>query len=604
VIGSPWDALDPAGSSCHCHVVDSGGRRRSAATRTLRLALTTLVGSALLAAAVEAVLLVGSDQAPFGLLVLLPLTGVVYVGVGAQAWARRPSNRTGLVLVLGGVTWLVAGLVNTLVPALIAAGQIVAWVPIAVALHALLAFPSGRLGSPAPRTLAVAGYVVAILPQPVRYATTPAPPPYGPLFLADRPDVATAASVGQSVAATVLLATVAVVLVHRLVVADRDRRRALAPVYAYGAVAVLGVAVCSALTRYAGADPIVVPLFQLLAQAGVPVALLVAMLRGGFARTGELEELAGRVARPGREGDLRDALAHALGDGSLVLAFRVDHPEGAGAMWIDEAGVPVPVPPVDAGRVAVPVVLGEREVAVVIHDRALLPDPEPVRAAGRIVALAADRQRLTAELLASRDELRASRARLLASDDTERRRLARDLHDRLQSRLVLLAISASQASVAEEGSLAAVRRGIEDVITELRDLVQGVLPALLIERGLVAAVEDLAERSPVPFVLSTEPGADHPLPPAVESTVYHVVVEALTNAVKHAGATKVSVDITRAGGRLRVEFADDGAGGARVGAGEGLRGIVDRAGALGGTVTVDSPPDRGTRLVLEVPCGS
>ncbi|WP_166660060.1 sensor histidine kinase [Actinomycetospora succinea] len=582
----------------------TGGTRPSAATRTLRLALRVLLGSVLLTAAMECVLLLGSPEAPYGLLVLLPLTAVVYAGVGTVAWARRPSNGTGPLLVAGGLVWLVAGLVNTHVPALIAAGQIVAWVPVAVILHVLLAFPSGRLEGPGARLLAAAGYVTAVVPQPVRYATTPLAPPYDPLFLADRPDVAHAASVAQSVVAALLVGTVAATLVRRLVVADRARRRALSPVYAYGAVAVLAVAVLSALTRYVGVDPIVVPLVQLGAQAGVPIAVTVAMLRGGFARTGELEELAAWLARAGRKGDLRGALARALGDPSLTLAFRVDRPEGPIGGWVDESGAPVALPADGADRVGVPVVLGEREVAVVVHDRALLPDAEPVRAAGRIVALAADRERLTAELLASREELRASRARLLSSGDSERRRLARDLHDRLQSRLVMLGIAASAASVAEEGSLAAVRRGIEDAVTELRDLVQGVMPALLLERGLVAAVEDLAERSPLPVLLTTEPGADDALPPAVESTVYHVVVEAVTNAVKHARATKILVEVVRDGDRLRVEVADDGVGGAAVGAGAGLRGVADRAGALGGTAVLDSPDDQGTRLVLEVPCGS
>ncbi|HSK59369.1 MAG TPA: hypothetical protein VK935_09980 [Actinomycetospora sp.] len=157
--------------------MDSGGSRPSASSRTLRLALIVLVASALLTAAIEVVLLIGSREAPYGLLVLLPLTGLVYVGVGAVAWARRPSNRTGALLVVGGLVWLVAGLVNTLVPLLIAAGQLVAWVPVAVIVHATLAFPSGRLAGAGSRALAAAAYLVALLPQPVRYAATPNPPP-------------------------------------------------------------------------------------------------------------------------------------------------------------------------------------------------------------------------------------------------------------------------------------------------------------------------------------------------------------------------------------------------------------------------------------------
>ncbi|MCD2190511.1 sensor histidine kinase [Actinomycetospora soli] len=578
--------------------------RSSAAARTLRLALTALTGAVLFLAVVEMVLLLGSPEAPYGLLVLLPLTGVVFTVVGAVAWARRPSNRTGPLLVAGGLAWLAAGLVNTLVPPLIAVGQVAAWLPIAVVLHALLAFPSGVLDGWGTRALAGAGYVVAIAPQPVRYAATPLDPPYAPLLVADRPAVAAAATLAQSVAATVLLAAVAAVLVRRLVAADRERRRALLPVYAYGAVAVLGISVLSALTRYAGVHPVVVPLAQLLVQAGVPVAFAVAMLRGGFARAGELEELAAWVARPARDGDLRDGLARALGDDSLLLAFRVDLPEEPDPTWVDEAGAVVTLPAAGSGRLAVPVELGAREIAVVVVDRSLHPDPGPVRSAGRIVALAAERERLAAETAATRDELRASRARLLAAGDGERRRLARDLHDRLQSRLVLLAITASEASVDEAGSLEAVRRGIEEVVTELRHLVQGVLPTLLIERGLVAAIEELADRSPLPLLLSAEEGADDDLPPAIESSVHHVVVEAVTNAVKHARATKVAVEVARVADRLRVEIDDDGVGGARIGGGAGLRGIADRVGALDGTLLLDSPPGRGTRLVLEVPCGS
>ncbi len=133
-----------------------------------------------------------------------------------MAWARRPSNRTGVLLVAGGLTWLVASLVNTLVPVLIAAGQIAAWVPVALVLHVLLTFPSGRLGGTGARALAVAGYLTAVLPQPVRYAATPNPPPYDVLFVADRPDVASIATGAQSAAVALPVGVVAAVLVrHR-----------------------------------------------------------------------------------------------------------------------------------------------------------------------------------------------------------------------------------------------------------------------------------------------------------------------------------------------------------------------------------------------------
>jgi signal transduction histidine kinase len=206
-----------------------------------------------------------------------------------------------------------------------------------------------------------------------------------------------------------------------------------------------------------------------------------------------------------------------------------------------------------------------------------------------VIALALDRQRLTVEL-------RASRARIAAAADDERRRIARDLHDGLQSRLVILAVQAGSGSEPD-----ALRIGIESAVDELRELVDGVMPAQLTERGLPAAVTSLADRLPIPIAIEVA-GLEARLEPEVETAAYFVVSEAIVNAVKHADPESLEVLLDRADGRLRIEVTDDGAGGARPGG--GIRGMTDRVEALGGGISFDSVRGRGTRVEAVIPCAS
>ena len=233
-----------------------------------------------------------------------------------------------------------------------------------------------------------------------------------------------------------------------------------------------------------------------------------------------------------------------------------------------------------------------------------------MRAAGGVVAIALDRDQLTAELRVERRSLQDSRARLVEAGEYERRRIARDLHDGIQATLLLHAMRAHQLAVDPEASPAVTDRavhlqvGLEDTAQELRRLVHGLMPALLIERGLGAAIEDLVDTIPICAELHIDDG-DRPLPGPVETAAYFVVAEALANAVKHLQAEALRVRVTRAdderGGRLHVEVDDGGIGGVDV-AGSGLRGLADRV--LGGRLVVDSPSGRGTRLRAELPCAS
>jgi signal transduction histidine kinase len=211
---------------------------------------------------------------------------------------------------------------------------------------------------------------------------------------------------------------------------------------------------------------------------------------------------------------------------------------------------------------------------------------------------------LDAELRESLQELRASRARIVEAADAERRRLERNLHDGAQSRLVALALLLRSArNRATDPALAATldqaQEELQTSLAELRELARGIHPAVLSQRGLEPALEALATRAPVPVTLEVDVGGR--LPHTHETAAYFVVSEALVNVAKYARASHATVAVRRVDGRVSVEVADDGVGGADPAGGTGLRGLADRVAALDGTLAVESPAGRGTRLQAELP---
>ena len=544
-------------------------------------------------------------EGPVWLYSLFSLTGLVYLAAGLAAWWRRPSNHIGAIIVLSGGVWLAAALVNTDVTALVAVGLILATGPLAVAVWLLHAFPSGRLRSNVSVATVVAAFVVTLGLQTPQYLF--APRSSGDvLSIADRPDLVTLGLYLQRVAGIAVMLVTAVVLFVRLRQSAPQQRRVLAPLYAYGIVAVLVVPLGPLIEPVFNLSFLGVTAGQLVLLAGVPVSFVLAMLRGGFARTGEVAELGAWLGgtASGRM-PLVNALRRTLGDETLVVVYWA--PERR--RFVDALGQSVSLPvPGDTGRGIVEITLGDRLIGALVYDRAMNEDPELVRSAGRVAAIAIDNERLTAELIANQAALRLSRARIVEAGDRERRRIAQNLHDGIQVELVLLAIGAQElrhAGSAADLDVAAtqLRNGIDDAASHLRELVHAVMPAGLIERGLTAAVEDLVDRMPLPTNLVVV-DAGEPLSPTVGSTAYFVVAEALANAVKHAGATTLSVRLERTESQLLIEVADDGVGGAASGAGTGLRGLLDRVDVLGGQLAIDSPPGHGTHLVAELPCGS
>ena len=214
----------------------------------------------------------------------------------------------------------------------------------------------------------------------------------------------------------------------------------------------------------------------------------------------------------------------------------------------------------------------------------------------------------TEEVLTERvEELTESRSAIMRAMHLERRRIERDLHDGAQQRLVSLAMELGLAREKMGTDLEAARKLLDEshedaklVLAELRDLVRGIHPAVLTDRGLDAAISAIAGRSRIPVGVDIRlPGRQ---PDEVEGTAYFVVVEALTNIAKHSEATEANVAIRRDRGWLRITVADNGKGGADPAKGSGLRGLSDRITALDGRMVVESPPGVGTTLMVEIPC--
>ncbi|HYH88826.1 MAG TPA: ATP-binding protein [Solirubrobacteraceae bacterium] len=306
-----------------------------------------------------------------------------------------------------------------------------------------------------------------------------------------------------------------------------------------------------------------------------------------------LEELRAGRAAPEGTGEM---LAEALGDPALELRFRLD-----GDVEVDAGGRVLEGrdPP---GRMRTPVRRGGLPLATVVHDPSLAERPDVLDSTIGAAGLAIEIARLRVEVRRQLAEVEASRARIVTAGYEERRRLERDLHDGAQQRLVSigLALRHLQHQVPDPAPLDAVVVEVASAIEELRELARGVRPAGL-DDGLGHALRELARRSR----LKTRVDAtDERFEDQVETAAYFVASEALANAAKHARAGSVAIAATRRNGSLVVQVRDDGIGGAAPSEGSGLAGITDRIAALGGSVSVTSPPGEGTVIVAELPCGS
>ena len=527
------------------------------------------------------------------------------MGVGAAAWWRRPRNRTGVLMVAVGIAWFAQDLTHTTIPLAFALGDLL-WVAYFGFLgHLVLAFPSGRLETPVDRVVVSLGYLWAVGGNLLTQVLVASPANSADIFAIHQSaaQYAVADFVQRVLDVTLCVIAVLLVAVH-YARGTTPARRALAPaVWACGPMllAALALTVPGLFVSAPWLDA-AMPVITPIALTSLPIAFVLGLLRSrlNVAAVGHLVVELGSSPPPGR---IRDAMAETLHDPSLALAYRVPGREG----WVDAEGGQLRPP----RQPVLPRLHRPRarrgSVAALIHDRSLENDPTLVAAVAGAAALAIENERLQADVRARLAEVRESRARLVTVADQERRRLERDLHDGAQQRLVALALTLSRAGerlddrdTAARALLADGERQLQRALAELRRLAAGIRPAILSDAGLGPALELLAENAPVPVTLSAE--VDRRLPDSVESAAYFAVCEALTNAAKHAHATRVTVTAALDDGHLRVGVGDDGVGGAQLGGGSGLRGLVDRISALDGRLTLESPAGGGTRLEIELPC--
>ena len=567
------------------------------------LALGAGVGAALLVLGSE------RERGPVAASAVVALVvGSAYIGSGLIVRRQRPANRLGTVMVFIGFAWFATFLADAGSSLVFTFGKALESVYLLGFVYLVLSFPTGRLRSKLERALIAAAVVIVTVVEVgwLLFADSRsqicAGCPGNAFEIARNDRIADGILQGQRTVGVVLSLFTVALLVRRWRRASAPERRAGAPVLWAGSAmfAALAFSVVNDIFNHPlGEGP---AWTREVVFASIPVAVLAVLLQRRLARgavAGLVVELGGATSV-----ELREALARALGDPSLELAYWVP----ASARYVDSGGSPVQLPQPGAERAATVVEREGEPIAALIHDTALAEDNELVQSVCAAAALTLENARLQAELRARLAELQASRARLVEATETERRRIERDLHDGTQQRLVSIAMTLGLA----ESKLAADRPAVEPVLreardaltvalAELRELTQGIRPAILVERGLAAALDDLSRRAALPVRL--EIAISGRLREQIEGAAYFVASEALANAAKHSHASEVRLSASHKDGVLALEVADDGIGGAAAGGGSGLRGLADRVEALGGRLTVSSPPGRGTVLRAEIPCG-
>jgi len=571
-----------------------------------RAAAIGLVALVATGCAVALVALSDHDTSKVATIALAVPVGLAFIAIGIVAARRRPENRTGLLMIATGFAWFAGALPESNNALLFSIGNLLGAASFGFLIHLVLAFPSGRLVGRGVRALAIGGYLLVglanlgfMLVDDLKDDCVDCP--RNVLLVSDVSAIADTIRALTALGAAILAGGVVTVLVRRWRAATPAMRRALTPVFTAGGITLLLAALL--VVAQAAADALAPTFYWLLLVSliTVPLAFLAGLLRARLATAAVGRLLAETPETPTRA-EAQESLRRALRDPTLDVAYWL----ADGERFVDADGRPVSLP--DGRDRAVTEVQREgRRIAALVHDPALADEPELVASAGAAAALALENERLQAKLRARLEELRASRARIVEAAQQERRRIERDLHDGTQQRLVSIAMTLGLADSrldrdppAARSLLDEARASLTDALRELRELSQGIHPGILNERGLRAALEELAYSARLPLEL--EVALSQRLPDRVEAAAYYVVSEALTNIAKYAGASAVRIRVQRTDGRAVVEVADDGVGGADNARGTGLRGLADRVDALGGRLHVESPPGRGTVVHAEIPC--
>jgi signal transduction histidine kinase len=545
---------------------------------------------------------------PVTLAVVVNWIVLPYIGAGLIAWWRRPQSRFGPLMVASGFAAFLSHLswTSLALPFGVAfphtVGLLCILLPPVLFLHVFLAFPSGRLEERGERLVVGAAYVTAIGFDLARMVLGGSDP-HNLLGFISEPGAADVARRVQLVALSVLSLAGIGVLAARRRRTGRPLRRTLsllidAFVFGLVMIPVLFIATAVGSPELETIRRITYGVIGL-----APLAFLIGLVHTRLARSSVGELVVELQTDPG-PAELRAALARALRDPSLELSYWVPQFRS----WADLNGRAMELPGEGSGRETKVIQRDGARVAALVHDPALVDEPELLDAVTAAAGIAVENARLQAELRARLEELRGSRARIVDAGQKERQRLERNLHDGAQQRLIALSL---ELGLLEEGlkgdpdatrRLEQARREIATSLEELRDVARGIHPAVVSGHGLEIALEQLAARGPVPVRLTVEIGSR--LPERLEVAAFYLVSESLANIGKHAKATSASVEVARVDGQVVVEVIDDGIGGADTERGSGLRGLADRVEALGGRVLIWSPKDGGTRVRAEMPCAS
>jgi signal transduction histidine kinase len=580
------------------------------------------IAGALVCVAAVALAAAGSrGDAAFGRALLEALIVGVPIVVGLYA-LRAPINRSfGIALLAIGFAWSLTALTESSLSVPYTIGRLSTWLIFPCVVYLLLAFPDGRIDKGLDR--AILGSIVVItallfygtapfveaFPPKTLWGTCTTDCPANAVFVLDaQPAWLTKLVYVREWLVEALWIALLVSMLRRWRAGSPLQRRAMGPAFAAGAV--LGVSHFAHITaRQLGVDAetvIALSSVWTFCIVGVCAGFLVGLVWRRMLLAQALARLGGALRASDDRVDMRDALATAMRDSTVQVRFR---DPGSGT-WRDARGREVGWPPDLAPDRAVATVGldGDRPDVALVHDVALLDDSELLEGVGGLVLAGWRHERLTADLGRAMTDLDESRRRIAEAADVERARIERDLHDGAQQRLIGLRI---RLGLAEERIETDPAAGIEMVrelgfeaeaaLDELRALASGVYPPVLTDRGVADALRSLAMLAPQPVSVAAAGVTRHPV--EIESAVYFVCVEAVQNALKHGhGATGVWVTLRQTADRFRFEVRDDGRGFAADGAdGRGLRNMRDRIEAIGGWVSIESEPGRGTRVAGAVP---
>ena len=583
---------------------------------TLVLAVSALALGAVLAV----VAYHGNVPNNLGVALLRAALFLLPIAVGLYVRARMPEHRFGRQLVAVGFFCFLASLSAAEGEVPYSVGRIAAWCAEATLVYLVLAFPSGRVQHRVDRVLvgAIALLILVLYigtvpltdsyPVPSTWTTCVSGCP-GNAFQVVGHEPAWVGDVViplRELLTSVLFLAVMARLLMRIVAATTPMRRMLVPVLGGAVVHAVVLPLGFLLRRDASEASFLLTLVWLLT-AGLPIlalGFLAGTLRWRLTLAGALYRLAPRLGGPADPASTRAMLADALEDPSVDVLYR-----GEDGHWIDAAGAPATLPSPGSGRASTLIRDDGTAVAAITHDEALAEQRSFVEAVGTFAVLAQTNQRLAAQVETSLQEVHRSRERILAAADEERRRIERDLHDGAQQRLVALRIQlelaaelSAEQSLPDAAHLRRLGEDVGDALDDVRSLAAGVYPALLVDCGLDEALRAVARRSPVPAGVTASGIGRHPAD--LEAAVYFCCLEAMQNAAKHASARSIAIVVSD-GPALRFEVRDDGRGfdDAQARHGRGLTNIRDRLAAVGGALSIDSGPGRGTSVAGTIPLG-